>query len=96
MHNTNTKIIPGMIDNGLEIFVVDNLVKAITAGKVIDFKDFPLPIINLLKIEIQKSPEVLIALNLMHPKDETKQLEQFVKCRFGGIDMTADIIENVI
>ena len=96
MHNTNTKIIPGMIDNSLEFFVVDNIVKAITAGKVIDFNDFPKPIISLLRNEMLKSPEVLNALEQMHPSDEIKQLEQFVKCRFGGIDMTADIVEGKI
>lgn len=95
MH-TQSKIIPGLINHGIEFFVVEDTVKAINAGKVIDFTEFPLSVIELLKKEMMKSKDVILALHDFHPFNEMDRIEQFAKCRFGGLDLTADIIDNVV
>lgn len=91
-----TKILPGMVNNSVEIFVVENVVKAIRRGKVIDFTDLPLGIIQRLKEEINKDKQLKLALHDMHPDSSWKRLEQFAKCRFGGLDFQGDITEDAI
>lgn len=88
---TNSNILPGMMSKELEIFVVENAVKAIHNGKVIDFTEFPLGIIEMLKEKIKSEKEVELALHDWHPHSQWKRLEQFVSCRFGGLDYTGDI-----
>lgn len=82
---------PGMNCNSVEFFVVDSYAKAIHKGKVIDFTELPLGIIEMLKEEIKKDKEVNLILHDLHPTSQWKRLEQFVTCRFGGIDFQGDI-----
>ena len=51
---TMTKMYPGMSCNSIELFVLDSMAKAIHKGKVIDFAEIPLGIIELIKEEIKK------------------------------------------
>jgi hypothetical protein len=46
---TNSNILPGMVNRSVEVFVVENITKALHNGKVIDFTELPLGIIELLK-----------------------------------------------
>ena len=91
----NSNILPGMVNNSLEIFVVESVVKAIHSGKVIDFTEMPLGVIELLKEHMRKDEKVLLALHDMHPFSEWARLEQFAKCRFGGLDHQADFKEGI-
>lgn len=90
--NTNSNILPGMMSKELEIFVVENAVKAIHNGKVIDFTEFPLGIIEQLKEKIKSDKQVELALHDWHPNSQWKRLEQYVSCHFGGLDYQADIL----
>ena len=87
---TNSNILPGMISNSLEIFVVENISKAIHKGKVIDLTELPLGIIELLKEAIKSDKQLELALHDMHPNSEWKRIEQFATCRFGGLDHNDD------
>ncbi len=88
---TMTKMYPGMNCNSIEFFVLDSMAKAIHKGKVIDFTEIPLGIIELLREEIKKDKEVNLILHDLYPDSEWKRLEQFVSCRFGGLDFKSDI-----
>jgi len=87
----NSNVLPGMACSSIEIFVVENVVKAIHAGKVKDFSELPGGVVELLKEEINKDENVKLALHQMQPLSDWKRLEQFAKCRFGGLDYNADI-----
>lgn len=94
--NRLTNVLPGMICNSVEFFVVENVLKAILSGKVIDFNEIPIRIVELLREEINKDEKVKEALVQMHPDSDWKRLEQFVMCRLGGLDFNADIKDGQI
>jgi hypothetical protein len=94
--NKLSNVLPGMMCSSIEFFVVENVVKAINSGKVIDFNDIPIGIVELLREEISKDENVKLALLEMHPDSEWKRIEQFVKCRLGGLDYQGDIKEGVV
>lgn len=88
---TSSNLLPGMVDENVEIFVEKNDVKALMNGKVIPFAQLPFATIALLKEEMYKDNDVLISLFDMHPTSEMKRIEQFAKCRLGGLDFAPDI-----
>lgn len=90
-----TKIIPGMITNETEFFVVENEVKVLHNGKVAEFSETPFPIFQLLKETINNDPLVLEKLMDLQPVSEYKRIEQFVICRFGGLDYKGDICKDM-
>lgn len=84
-------LLPGMIADGqLEFFVVENEVKVMHSGKIESFSDTPFEIFQLLKETINNDPLVLEKLSEMHPSSEYRRIEQFVKCRMGGLDYSGD------
>lgn len=88
---TETKILPGMISHDVEMFVVENELKFIQNGRVASFSELPYPLFQLLREEIKADETVTQHLHIMHPSSEYRQIEQFAKCRFGGLDFTGDI-----
>ena len=88
---TNSNILPGMVNRSVEVFVVENITKALHNGKVIDFTELPLGIIELLKEAIKSDKQLELALHDWHPTSEWKRLEQFATCRLGGLDYNDDI-----
>ena len=94
----NNKIIPGMLDGGIEFFVDPDSkrVKTISSGKISDFTEVPFATIQILQDEIDRDIAVKLALLDMHPNKSFKRLEQFVRCRFGGLDYQADITNEAV
>lgn len=90
MTNQN-KLLPGLMDGSIEFFIDTDKLKAITNGSVIDFTQLSFSGIKILQQAIDSNPEVKLHLFDMHPNDKYKRLEQFVKCRFGGLDYQADM-----
>lgn len=90
------KIYPGMMCGAYEFFTVESEVKFITSGMVKNFSEITYPIVEVLKAEINKDQSVVDALIQLHPNSEIKQLEQFVSCRFGGLDYNADINDHSV
>ena len=90
------KIYPGMTCASYEFFIVENEVKFMTSGMVKNFSQITYPVVEVLKAEINKDQAVLEALIQLHPHSELKQLEQFVSCRFGGLDFNADITDHTV
>ena len=85
---------PGMLCNGIEFFTDNNGTKVIQNGKVLPFCEVSLETINFLEKTIQNDKAVHLALHDMHPNSKFKRIEQFVNCRFGGLDFQADIKEG--
>ena len=84
-------LLPGMNSDGLlEFFVVENQVKIMHSGKIESFADMPFEVLQVLKDSINNDPLVLEKLTEMHPVSEYRRIEQFVKCRFGGLDHQGD------
>lgn len=88
-------VYPGMLrGTGIELFTVESEFKMISDGKTTDFTEFPFNIIQLLEEEIAKDKEVKMALLDWYPNSKYRRIEQFGKCRFGGLDFKADIINH--
>lgn len=89
-----TQIFPGILTDDTEFFLENDKIKVMSSGKVTEFTDLPFAKIQILKEEISKDNAVKATLLDMYPNSEYKRLEQFVRCRFGGLDYTADISAN--
>lgn len=89
--NIQPKIYPGLICSSVEIFVHENQLKAFAKGQTCDFQDLPYAYHAILSEAMEKEPTTLSILNEWYPESKVKQLEQFAKCRFGGLDYTPDI-----
>ena len=85
---------PGMNDSSIEFFSVEGEVKVISNRKIKDFTETPFAIIQLLKEEIEADKKLKMALLDWHPNSEFARIEQFAKCRFGGLDFKPDIQHN--
>lgn len=88
------KIYPGMLCNGTEFFLQNDELKIIQNGHIKPFDEIPYQTIQIIKETIEDSPDIKEALLEMHPSSESKRIEQFTKCRFGGLDFQADILNG--
>lgn len=93
---SHTKVYPGLICNSTEFFVHENDIKVIQDGSVKNFEQLPFATIQILKEAIAGEHNVQTALKNIHPGSDMKRLEQFVRCRFGGLDFQADIKEGIL
>ncbi|NRB58304.1 MAG: hypothetical protein HRU50_00010 [Winogradskyella sp.] len=91
---TQTRLYPGMVCKGIEIFKSDEGVKVISSGTVMKFHDIPSPIYQILRESMTQDKAALEILKEWYPNSELCQLEKFTECRFGGLDFTPDIIDN--
>jgi DNA-binding CsgD family transcriptional regulator len=89
-----TNVLPGMLDSATEFFVTNRELKFIQNGAVKNFTDIPFSTFEIIKDKINQDINVKLALHDFHPTSEIKRLEQFISCRFGGLDATADIDKN--
>lgn len=88
---TEFKVYPGMISQEIEMFVVENELKVMQGGKVSTFAELPYATFQLLREAIEADDEALQHLHIMHPASEYRRIEQYAKCRFGGLDFQGDI-----
>lgn len=82
---------PGMGDSSIEFFISDKKTKMIQHGKVLPFSEVPFAIIKLLDQAIHEDININLELHDMHPTSKLKRIEQFARCRFGGLDFVGDI-----
>lgn len=90
------KVYPGMVDNSVEFFVINNQLNAIHNGTVKKFTDFPFALIELIGEAMEADEETLKALMQMHPGSRLRRIEQFAICRFGGLDRNPDVKDGVL
>jgi hypothetical protein len=92
----STNVLPGMLNDDVEIFVDGDKLKVIQSGKIIPFSEVSFVIIETLREAINQSIDVKAALHDMHPNSEMKRIEQFAICRFGGLDFTGDLVNGIL
>lgn len=90
------KRIPGLVDNSLEFFIFKKKIKIIKNGSVKKFSDLSFIDLLTIKEQIKANNQLNIALHDMHPSSEIRRIEQFVRCRFGGLDSAPDIKKGVL
>jgi hypothetical protein len=91
---TNSNLLPGMLDDNVEIFVQGQELKIMQSGKILPFAEISFTVISLLEEEMYQDNDVLISLHALHPHSKMKRIEQFAKCRFGGLDFHPDITKS--
>lgn len=96
MTTNDNKILPGLMSPGIEFFVHEDKVKAFSSGRTISFSEVSFTYMQILKEKIDSDNKVKEHLQAMHPNSEIKQIEQFVRCRFGGLDYQADMTTDEI
>lgn len=92
----NLKLLPGMTDQSVEFFNDNGHVKIIKNGQILPFTEISFYEIEIIKNEISNDQHVISSLKEMHPDSEMKRIEQFVSCRFGGLDHSGDIVDGVL
>lgn len=93
---TTNRTYPGMLCTGTEFFTDNDGLKIIQNGKVLSFCETSLDTLAFLHKTIQKDKAANLELHDMHPNSKFKRIEQFVKCRFGGLDFKPDIKDGVL
>lgn len=95
--NQSTKLYPGLLCDAVEFFEADNgEFKAFNGGEVINFYETPYSYLQLIRENIDADPAAKAILMLMHPDSEMKQIEQYCRCNFSGLDYTPDIKDGVL
>lgn len=91
---TTNRQFPGMGDSAIEFFISEKETKFIQHGKVLPFSQTPFNVIKLLDEAIHADININFELHDMHPNSNLKRIEQFARCRFGGLDFVGDIKDN--
>ncbi len=82
---------PGMVCSATEFFIENGETKIIQNAKVLPFCEISFGTQQILQEAINEDLNIKLALHDMHPNSSMKRLEQFAKCRFGGLDFQGDI-----
>lgn len=91
---TTQRMYPGMEGSATEFFLSGNELKIIQNSKILPFCEISFATQQILKEAINEDVDAKLALHDMHPTSSIKRLEQFAKCRFGGLDFQGDIKEG--
>ena len=86
----------GMLCSSTEFFVSDGSVKIIQNSKVLPFCEISSATMQILDEAINSDLAVKLELFDMHPNSKMKRIEQFAKCRFGGLDFQGDLKDGVL
>ncbi|WP_278035866.1 helix-turn-helix transcriptional regulator [Flavobacterium nitratireducens] len=93
---TSNTIFPGMMDSATEFFISNDEVKIIQNSKVLPFCEISLATMQIIEEAINNDKAAKLELFDMHPTSKMKRIEQFAKCRFGGLDFQGDIKDGVL
>lgn len=88
------RIYPGMLDRAIEFFTVESEGYFIQKGQIKCFNEMSYGVYAIVKNHISKDHVLTRTLKTWHPDNETEQVYQFLKCRYGGLDFKADIKDN--
>ena len=87
----NSKLLPGMTESSTEFFVENDELKIIQNGRVLQFHELSFATVQTVQEYIDAHTDIKLALMDMVPNSKMRQIEQFLKCRFGGLDANADL-----
>ena len=89
---TYKELYPGMLDNSKEYFEAEGNVFLITNGIVQRFDDVQYH--EELELIIETEPKLKQTLQQMVGDNEKDQQKQLAKCRFGGLNFSADFSDD--
>lgn len=94
--SNSNRMFPGMMDTSTEFFVSQGEVKIIQNSKVLPFCEISSATMQILDEAINSDLNVKLELFDMHPNSKMRRIEQFAKCRFGGLDFQGDLKDGVL
>ena len=94
--NLTIKTYPGMLCSATEFFNEGDNIKIIQSGRILPFCEISSATMQILDEAIHADKQVNLELHDMHPNSKMKRLEQFARCRFGGLDFQGDIQNGVL
>ena len=81
----------GLTDNNLEVFLHNNQVKALQNGNTVNYTHLPMVMRKPFQDDLLSDIKAMECLKLVFGlKTMTEQEVQFVACRYGALDHTAD------
>lgn len=91
LNKVKQQLPPGLEDQSVEFYVFDNDIKCLHQGIRYSWGQFPSWIISKIEEDMLAHPEAIKALVNWDISDKDEMLRQYIICRFGGFDGTADI-----
>lgn len=82
------------MNQGIEFFATRGDVYMICPnGEVKNFSQFPISVLDRLRAEIEKDPQLEAALEKIS-ENGIDELKQFVRCRFGAFNNQGDLVND--
>ena len=91
---TTSNLFPGMGCNATEFMLINDEVKFLNNGRILPFCELSSETLAVLEQAINDDVQVKIELHDWFPNSKMKRIEKFAKCRFGGLDFQADILNG--
>lgn len=91
LKNIKQHLPPGLEDNSVEFYVHENNIKCLHNGIRYVWGEFPESILDLIEQDMLSNPEAIKALLSWDLNQREEMIRQYIICRFGGFDDTADI-----
>lgn len=89
--NNKQHLPPGLEDNSVEFYFHNNEIKCLHNGNRYSWGEFPQWILGLIEQDMLSNPEAIKALISWDLNQQEEMMRQYIICRFGGFDNTADI-----
>lgn len=89
-----TQFPAGLNDMSFEIYKRSNEIFALHNGNVMEYRDFPLALIQLIDAIIELSPKAKQAMKQIGVIEPEVQRIQFINCNMANFDFTADVNES--
>lgn len=97
MKSSVNQIIPaGLLDDSFELFSVDDEQYCVAHGRVWTFPNFPIWILRVIILDMDKYPKKIETLRKAGFKDLRNQMKWYIHCCFGGFDGTPDYVDGVL
>ena len=87
----------GLLDNRIEFFndpVNLEISYCLTEGKVVRVRDASAKLRSMIKKDMEKHPEKVLALYSLGYRTTEEQMEKYVSCCFGAFDGQADCVDG--
>jgi hypothetical protein len=91
LFKSNGNLLFPNLKHASELFISHNELKVTQSFRLLPFCDISFETQKILADEINKNIAIKLELHDMHPTSPMKRLEQFAKCRFGGLDFQGKI-----
>jgi hypothetical protein len=84
-------MMPAGIEDGIEVYKVENRVRAMMEGIRIEYSNLPDRIRSIFRKELYSDKKVIDNLRLMGITEPEEMEKTYVGCRYGAMDGTPDM-----